>query len=472
VQKVVAVVLAAGKGTRMKSALPKVLHRVCGRYMVEHVIEAARQAGAERIIAVIGHGAEQVTRALGDRVDYVNQVQQMGTGHAVMVAQPAIKPDEEVVMVLCGDTPLITGDTLRRLLEQHLSGQAVVTILTSLYKDPHGYGRIVRDAQGLVAEIVEEKDATPEQRQIPEINTGIYCFDRAQLFKALSEIAPINAQGEYYLTDCVTVINRSGGKVETVAAAEEETLGINCRVQQAQAEKILRWRLVEELMIGGVTIIDPGSTFIDSGVVVGPDTVIFPFTIIQGGTSIGSGCEIGPGTRITESQIGNGTAIWNSMVVDSRIGDDCTVGPFAYLRPQTVLEAGVKVGDFVEIKKSTIGQGSKVPHLSYVGDAVVGKGVNIGAGTITCNYDGFRKSETVIDDYAFVGSNTNLVAPVRVGEGAVIGAGSTITHEIPAGALAVARTRQKNIDKWAKRKRESMDKKPGAEEDKSSKLND
>jgi bifunctional UDP-N-acetylglucosamine pyrophosphorylase/glucosamine-1-phosphate N-acetyltransferase len=319
VQKVVAVVLAAGKGTRMKSALPKVLHRVCGRYMVEHVIESARQAGVGRVIAVIGHEAELVARLLGDEVDYVCQEEQMGTGHAVLVARPAITPEEEVVLVLCGDTPLITSVTLRRLLDHHLSCQAAVTILTSIYANPSGYGRIIRDSRGVVAGIVEEKDATPEERAVREINTGIYCFNRADLFQALSEIAPNNAQGEYYLTDCVTLATRAGKRVETIAAEAEETLGINSRVQLAQAEKVLRLRVLEELMLEGVTIVDPNSTFIDPGVGIEPDTVIYPFCMIEGETAIGSGCVIGPGTRIMRSRIGNRTVIENSVVVDSLI---------------------------------------------------------------------------------------------------------------------------------------------------------
>jgi bifunctional UDP-N-acetylglucosamine pyrophosphorylase/glucosamine-1-phosphate N-acetyltransferase len=460
VHKLVAVVLAAGKGTRMKSALPKVLHRVCGRFMVEHVIQAARVAGAARVVVVIGYKADMVSRSLGDAVDYAYQKEQLGTGHAVMTAMSAVEPEEDLVMVLCGDTPLITAATLHRLQEHHCASGAAVTILTARYENPSGYGRIIRSADGTVQGIVEDKDATPAQRETKEINTGIYCFNKEVLLSALSAIGADNVQGEYYLTDCIAAIKETNGKVETVTGSEEETLGINSRVQLAEAEGVLRRRVLEELMLSGVTIIDPATTFVDQGVTIRPDTVIYPFTVLEGSTSIGGNCAIGPGTRIVSSKIGDRTVIQNSVILNSQVGEKCNIGPFAYLRPETVLADGVKVGDFVEIKKSTLGPGSKVPHLSYVGDTTIGQEVNIGAGTITCNYDGIKKSVTVIEDHAFVGSNTNLVAPVRVGKKAVIGAGSTITQDIPAGALAIARSRQRNIEGWVRRKRDAADPEP------------
>lgn len=453
-QGVVAVILAAGKGTRMKSRLPKVLHQVAGKPMVRHVLEAVQSLGINQQILVIGHEAELVKAALGEQVRYAIQAEQLGTGHAVMQAQPLIGEEIKTVLVLCGDTPLLRAETLAILLAEHQQTGAAATVLTANLTDPSGYGRIIRDAQGLVERIVEEKDASAEEKRVQEINTGTYCFDKVALFKALGEISPANAQGEYYLTDVLSVLRGAGQKVGAVVAADpRETYGINSRVQLAEAEKILRYRKLVRLMEAGVTIIDPATTFIDDEVEIEPDTIIYPNTIIERGSRIGCECVIGPGTRIVESRIGNRVEIQNSVLLKSLVGDECTIGPFAYLRPGTELAGKNRVGDFVEIKNSKVGEGSKIPHLAYVGDATVGRNVNIGCGTITCNYDGVRKWPTRIGDGAFIGSNTNLVAPVEIGANAVTGAGSTITKDVPADSLAVERSRQTVIRDWVKKKR-------------------
>ncbi|QGP92068.1 Bifunctional protein GlmU [Neomoorella glycerini] len=441
----VAVILAAGQGKRMHSRLPKVLHRVAGRSLLEHVLAATRQAGIEDNIIVIGHGAEEVRAALGPEQKYALQEQQLGTGHALAQARQAAG-EAATVLVLCGDTPLIRPATLSGLLHHHRATGAAVTILAARIADPTGYGRIIRDGQGQVKGIVEERDATPVEKAINEINTGIYCFAAAFLWPALARLKPDNDQGEYYLTDVVAMAVSQGLRVETLVAGDAgEVLGVNDRAQLAAAGAVWRRRINTALMLDGVTIIDPEATYIDVTVTIGKDTIIYPATFLEGHTIIGAGCSLGPGTTIRDSQVGDGSTVIHAVVLESTIGPGCQVGPFAYLRPGTVLEAGVKVGDFVEIKASRIGRGSKVPHLTYLGDATVGMGVNIGAGTITCNYDGRQKWPTIIEDGAFIGSNTNLVAPVRVGAGALVGAGSTITEDVPAGALALARERQVNL---------------------------
>ncbi|MBC9784183.1 bifunctional UDP-N-acetylglucosamine diphosphorylase/glucosamine-1-phosphate N-acetyltransferase GlmU [Heliobacterium chlorum] len=439
-----AVVLAAGKGTRMKSRRPKVLHEVAGRPMVHHVLEALAACDVTQPVLVIGHGGDQVQACLGERAVYAWQQEQLGTGHAVMMARPLISEQVQTVMVVCGDTPLLTGATLAALWQCHEEKGAMATVLTALLDNPTGYGRIIRDEMGNVAAIVEEKDASETQKAIREINSGTYCFERAALFSALDEITPANAQGEYYLTDVLAIFRQRGGFVAAHKIDDnQEIVGINSRQQLAEAEAVLQNRLRRKWMDAGVTMIDPASVWLNAQVKIGSDTIIYPNTILEGDTVIGEGCTIGPATRVRDSRIGNHGVVQNSIVLESEVGNDCSVGPFAYLRPGTVLSDEVKVGDFVEIKKSVIGQGSKVPHLSYVGDATVGTGVNIGAGTITCNYDGEKKHSTTIHDGAFIGSNTNLVAPVVIGAGALVGAGSTISKDVPAGALAVERAHLK-----------------------------
>lgn len=449
------VVLAAGKGTRMKSKLPKVLHKICGEAMISYVINAVAAAGVETIIVVAGHGSAQVTREVEGRAQIVLQEEQLGTAHALQQAAPFLSNFQGQILVLCGDTPLIEASTLLDLYHSHTDAGCDATVLTAAMDDPAGYGRVVRNNQGALVKIVEQKDASQEEKQIREINTGIYCFSSAGLFDALYRLAPNNAQGEYYLTDIIEMYISEGRRVGAVMLENpREIMGINDRVHLAEAEKHMRGRILDELMLSGVTIVDPLSTFVDRQVRVGRDTVIFPFTFIEGNTVIGEDCVIGPGTRLVNTTIGNAVSVQNSVVTESSMGDRCNIGPFAYLRPGTRLGQGVKVGNFSEIKNSLIGDGSKVPHLSYVGDATLGKNVNIGAGTITCNYDGCNKWPTKIDDGAFIGSNTNLVAPVNIGAGAVTGAGSTITKDVPAGALGVERAKQKNVMNWTDREKD------------------
>jgi len=447
-----AVILAAGKGVRMRSKLPKVVHKAAGKPLVAHVVDAVRAAGIEDIIIVVGHGREHVENFFaGQPVKFVIQEQQLGTGHALRQAEGTVDPDS-TVLVLAGDTPLLRASTLKALLEHHQKCQAQATVLTTFLDQPAGYGRVLRDEKGSFLRIVEEKDATPEEKQVTEINSGIYCFQASAVFRVLQHLQPFNAQGEYYLTDTLEILKGEGCRVEVMSAAEpEEIHGVNDRVQLAQVEKILHRRKNLQLMRDGVTLVEPDTIIVDSDVTIGCDTVVLPFTIIQGKTSIGEDCEIGPWTNINDSRIGHRVIIESSRVKEADIGDDCVIGPYAYLRPGTILQEHVKVGDFVEIKQSTVAPGSKIPHLSYVGDATVGREVNIGAGTITCNYDGQHKHPTIIEDHAFIGSNTNLVAPVRIGEASVTGAGSTITRDVPPHSLAVERADQRVIP-WKKKR--------------------
>lgn len=442
---VTAVILAAGQGKRMHSATPKVLHRLAGRTLVEHVLAAAEEAGIEKNIIVIGHGAETVRNTLGNDYNYVLQEPQLGTGHALAQAREAVG-ETATVLVLCGDVPLLRPATLAGLLQHHCQTRAAVTVLTAEVDAPAGYGRIIRSEHGAVKGIIEERDAAPQEKLIKEINTGTYCFDASFLWPALARLKPDNEQGEYYLTDVVALACSQGLAVEAVVSSySKEVMGINDRVQMARAGNILRRRINERLMLAGVTIVDPQSTYIDVTASIEPDTVIYPGTFIEGQTSIAANCIIGPGTTIRNSKVGPDSVIVRTVAWECTVGSGCQVGPFAYLRPGTVLENGVKVGDFVEIKASYVGPGSKVPHLTYLGDTTVGAGVNIGAGTITCNYDGQKKWQTIIEDGAFIGSNANLVAPVKVGPGSLVGAGSTITKDVPAGSLALARGKQINL---------------------------
>lgn len=452
--RLASIILAAGKGTRMKSRYPKVLHKVCGQPMVRHVTDAARDAGVEYNIVVIGHGAEAVKEVLAGQADFVVQAEQLGTGHAVMQAEEKLLEFSGDILVLCGDTPLVTSGTLCRLVAYHRDQGSAATVLTAELADPGAYGRIIRDENNQVARIVEQKDASAEELAVREINTGMYCFRASKLFRALKKITPANAQGEYYLTDVLEIFRSAGEQVAGIMVEDSsEIMGINNRLQLAEAEQAMRRRVLERLMLEGVTIKHPDSTYIDARAEIGPDTVIYPYTSIEGNCRIGENCRVGPGTRLVASEIGDEVTVQNSIILESTVGSGSVIGPFAYIRPETVLAEGVKVGDFVEIKKSVIGKGSKVPHLSYVGDSLVGEKVNIGAGTITCNYDGRKKSRTVIGDGAFIGSNTNLVAPVEIGAEAVTAAGSTITKRVPDGALAVERSKQVNLEGWAARKK-------------------
>ncbi|MDA8335657.1 MAG: bifunctional UDP-N-acetylglucosamine diphosphorylase/glucosamine-1-phosphate N-acetyltransferase GlmU [Peptococcaceae bacterium] len=447
-----AVILAAGQGTRMKSALPKVLHPVAGRPMIEYVLDAVRGAGADRVIVVVGYEAGAVEALLTDRVEAVRQPEQLGTGHAVLQAGPLLTGYDGDILVLCGDTPLVTAEDLLTLVRAHRGAKVAATVLTAELSKPEGYGRIIRDAGGGVTGIVEQKDAGPAELAVREVNSGIYCFAAGALFDALAELTPDNAQGEYYLTDCVRRLKEAGQGVFAVRIPVATRIsGINTRVQLARVEALMRREIVERLMLSGVTVPDPSSIFIDAGVRVGRDSVVYPFTFLEGQTVVGERCRIGPGARLVDATLADGVEVQYAVVKGSSLASGVTVGPFAYIRPDCAIGEGVKVGDFVELKKSVIGPGSKVPHLSYIGDATLGENVNIGAGTITCNYDGRRKWPTRIGSRSFIGSNTNLVAPVNIGEEAVTGAGSTITRDVPDGALGVARARQENLPGWSGR---------------------
>lgn len=453
--KTCAVILAAGKGTRMKSALPKVLHKAGGRTMLAQVLHQVRAAGIEECCVVVGHGAEEVRASLpvSENLHFALQMPQLGTGHCAQQALPHIPKDSEAVLLVCGDTPLLTAATLSALQEKFISTGTDGLILTAEMNNPTGYGRIVRDADGGVCGIVEEKDATAEQKRITEINTGAYIFRHSVLAEALGKLDNNNAQGEYYLTDVIKIIAAAGGKIDTLTTDDPmETTGVNDRVQLAQAAAELYRRKAHELMMAGVTIIDPTNCYIDQQVEVGSDTVIYPNCQLRGETKIGSGCVIDSECIITDSQVGDNCTLIKAVLTEAKVGSGANIGPFAYLRPGSKLGDKVKVGDFAEIKNANIGDGSKIPHLSYIGDADVGSGVNIGCGTITCNYDGVHKFRTVIGDNVFIGSNTNLVAPVTVGDDAFVGAGSTITRDVAAGALAVERSRQQQFDGWATEK--------------------
>ena len=452
--KLTTIILAAGKGTRMKSNLPKVLHKVCGRPMLEHVIDAARGAGSEREIVVIGSGADEVEKAITD-VEFALQAEQLGTGHAVKMAKDKINDMEGTVMILCGDTPLVSADLLEKFIENHEQSKATATVLTAMMPDATGYGRIVRNQSGSVDKIVEHKDATEEELQIHEVNSGMYCFDVKALFDALEKVTNDNAQGEYYLTDVLGIIREQGLLINAfVTNAFTQILGINSRYQLATAERILRQRKNIELMDSGVTILDPDSTFIDYDVEIGRDSIILPFTYLETGTKIGENCSIGPNCRLQNTKIGNNVTMQFVYSHDAEVDDDVIIGPYVHLRPGTKINKKVKIGNFVEVKNSNIGEGSKLPHLQYIGDTDMGTNVNVGCGTVTCNYDGKKKYRTTIGDNVFVGCNTNLVAPVTVNNGAYIAAGSTINQDIPENSLAIARARQVNKPAWKDRRQQ------------------
>ncbi len=448
----VTLILAAGLGKRMKSKHPKVIHKVCGRPMVEWVVRSAKEAGSQDVVVVLGHGANEVRNVLGDSVKYAYQEKQLGTGHAVMVSKDLL-PDTGNIMILTGDTPLIMSETLKKFYDFHLKEQNSVTILSSFFDIPDGYGRIVRDLNGNVLKIVEDKDANDVEKGIHEINSGMYIFNSDYLRKSLQHIGNNNAQGEYYLTDAIEVVIRLGGKVGAYQASNEEIMGVNTRVQLKDAEKVMRKRINERLMLDGVTIIDPDNTYIGPDVVIGMDTIIYPGTLIEGKTTIGEDCEIGPNSHIIDSEIGNGCKIVFSMITESKLHNNIKLGPFAQIRPESVIHDNAKLGNFIEIKKSVIGEGTKVPHLTYIGDAEVGKRVNMGCGSIVVNYDGKNKHKTIIGDDVFVGCNVNLVSPLKVNDNAFIAAGSTITDEVPEGALAIARCRQTNKEGWVEERR-------------------
>jgi bifunctional UDP-N-acetylglucosamine pyrophosphorylase / glucosamine-1-phosphate N-acetyltransferase len=449
------VVLAAGEGKRFRSARPKPLHPVAGRPLLWHVLAAAAPLKADRTVVVVGNGADQVTAAVEEfdlgPVSFAVQAAQRGTGDALAAAVPLLEGDGDV-LVLSGDTPLVSAGLLEGLMDAHRSARAAATLLTCTLEDPTGYGRVLRDAGGAVTGIVEERDATDDQRRLREVGAGMYVFRRPVL-DGLSELRPDNDQGEYYLPDLVPLVLAGGGRVATAEGPEEEARGVNDRIELAAAEAVLRRRLLQRLMLGGVTVTDPATTFVDAGVEVGQDTVLAPLTFLEAGTRVGARCRIGPNVRLVGCTVGDDATVTQTVATSSVIGPRVAVGPFASLRPGTQLEEGAKAGTFVEVKNSVVGPGSKVPHLSYVGDADIGAGVNVGAGTVFVNYDGVRKHRTTVGDGAFIGSDTMLVAPVTVGSGAQTAAGSTITKDVPPDALAIERADQRTIEGWAARRR-------------------
>lgn len=457
-----AIVLAAGEGTRMKSRHPKVMHKLLDRPLVSWVTRAAREAGAERIVVVVGHGADEVRAHLANEkdVECVEQTQRLGTGHAVRTALEGARVTEGPVLVLNGDGPLVEAETLRRLLAPVASGEAAEAILTWTPADPFGYGRLEFDEDGSVARIIEQKDCTPEQAAtLTSCNPGFYAFDAALLSAHIGELSTANVQHEYYVTDMVSILRGHGLRVAAVTADDpDELLGVNSRAQLAQLTAVARDRINARLMAEGVTIMDPATTWVGPDVTVGRDTILLPMTMLMGSTSVGEECVVGPNTRLTDCTVGSNVSLEETVGTDVTIDDDVTVGPRAYLRGGAHVRRGAHVGTHVEIKNSDIGEGSKVPHLSYIGDCTMGSGVNIGGGSITCNYDGVHKNRTVIGDNVFVGSDTMMVAPVTIGDGALVGASSCVTRDVPADALALERSEQRIVEGYAARRLERLKK--------------
>jgi bifunctional UDP-N-acetylglucosamine pyrophosphorylase / glucosamine-1-phosphate N-acetyltransferase len=451
-------VLAAGKGTRMKSQVPKVLHRISGFALIERVLRTAEAVSPATITLVVGHGADEVKAVLASSrqaLQFVVQEQQLGTGHALLQTRPLLEGKQGVVVLLSGDVPLLTGNTLRSLIETHANCNAAATVVTAEMPRPFGYGRIVRTS-GRISKIVEERDASPAQRKITEINSGIYAFDLAPLFGALDSIGTANNQGEYYLPDLVAIYRKQKRTVATwTVDRAEEIRGINSRTELAEVSSMVRQQKNEELMAAGVTLIDPATTYIDSDVVVGADTVIHPCVFLEGSTKIGAACEIHAGSRIVNSTLGDRVCVRNhSVVTDSTVESGSFLGPFAHIRPGSHVGEDVHIGNFVELKKTAMGKGAKANHLAYLGDATIGSATNVGAGTITCNYDGEKKHQTVIGNNVFVGSNSTLVAPLKLADGAYIAAGSAVTKDVPAGALGIGRARQENKEGWREKRRQ------------------
>ncbi|EMF0080779.1 bifunctional UDP-N-acetylglucosamine diphosphorylase/glucosamine-1-phosphate N-acetyltransferase GlmU [Enterococcus hirae] len=447
-----AIILAAGKGTRMKSKLYKVLHPVSGQPMVEHIINRVSETNPDQIITIVGHGAEQVKAQLGERSEYALQAEQLGTGHAVLQAASFLQGKEGTTLVISGDTPLLTTETLNNLFEYHQGKNASATILTAQAEDPTGYGRIIRDHIGIVEKIVEQKDTTLEEALVQEINTGTYCFDNQALFEALNKVGTDNAQGEYYLTDIIEILKDAG---KTVAAYQtedfDESMGVNDRIALAKANELMRQRINKMHMVNGVSFVDPATTYIDAGVEIGSDTVIEAGVQLQGKTVIGSDCVIGAHSRIVDSVIEDHVVVEHSVIEKSLVKSHADVGPFAHLRPKAEIGEGVHIGNFVEVKNAEIGKNTKVGHLTYVGDATLGEEINVGCGVVFVNYDGKNKHRTTIGDHSFIGSNANIIAPVEIAKNTSVAAGSTITEDIPEYAMAIARARQVNKEEYAKK---------------------
>lgn len=442
-------ILAAGKGTRMKSELPKVLHKVCGVPMVQKIVNTCSKIGSIENILILGHKKEEVLKVLPN-MQYVVQEEQLGTGHAVIQAKDKLKDFDGTVMILCGDTPLLREETLKELYNYHKQTGATTTILTSIYENPFGYGRIVKENETVIG-IVEEKEASEEIRAIKEVNAGVYCFESKDLLSALDRIDNKNEKGEYYLTDVISINVRDGKKVEAFLLEDnDEILGINSKIELEKANCIMKNRINEKHMENGVIFIDKNSVYIEESVEIGQDTIIYPGALLQGDTVIGQNCEILGNTRVIDCNIGNNVRVESSVLEESVVEDRVTIGPFAHLRPKSHLKEEVHIGNFVEIKKSVLEKGVKAGHLTYLGDATVGEKTNIGAGTITCNYDGKNKFKTTIGKNAFIGSDTMLVAPLNIGENALVGAGSVITKDVPENALAVSRSKQVIKFDWRK----------------------
>ena len=448
-----AIILAAGAGTRMKSKKPKILHEVCDTPMIELVLKAVEEAGVTDSLVVVGHQADEVRRNLsGYNLEFALQRERLGTGHAVMQAIKSI-PQEGTILVLCGDTPLLCGESLKSFISRHTGDGNAATVMTTLFDNPFGYGRIVRNAEGNFTSIIEEKDADEDEKLIKEINSGIYCFEAKDLREALNGLENNNSQGEYYLTDVIEILSNKGKKTGTYGIEDSrEILGVNNRIQLSEAEQIMKARILRRHMLAGVTIINPADTMIGIDVKIEPDTVIFPGSRLLGKTRIGPDCEIGPYTVLENVTIGSGTSIIQSTARESVIGKDAKIGPYAYLRPGSNIGNDVKLGDFVEVKNSKIGDGSKASHLAYIGDADVGKRVNISCGVVFVNYDGKKKYRTSVGDDAFIGCNVNLVAPITVNSRAYVAAGTTVTQDVPGGALCIGRSRQENKENWVDRK--------------------
>lgn len=451
------VILAAGKGTRMKSSRPKVLHTLGGLPLIARVVRTAAGLNAASMVVVVGHQSDAVRHVLADRpsLEFVVQEPQLGTGHAVLQVEPLLGSRTGNLLLLSGDVPLLSGPTLARLLERHRETGAATTVLTMTLDDPHGYGRIVRDEQGRMERIVEQRDASADEQRVREVNSGVYVFDLRRLFGALKSVAAANSQGEYYLPDVVAIQRRLGLVVEGIEVDNPlEVRGVNSQRELADLEAVVRARRVDELMTNGVTIVDPATTYVGADVEVGADTVLHPNVYLEGRTTIGTGCEIHSGSRLVDCSVEDSAVVRNYCVVQgSRIRSGAVIGPFAHVRPGSDIGQGASVGNFVELKQTALGPRSKANHLAYLGDASVGEGVNVGAGTITCNYDGTAKHRTVIEDGAFIGSDSQLVAPVTIGKGAYVAAGSSITEDVPPGSLALARARQVNKEGWVANRR-------------------
>jgi bifunctional UDP-N-acetylglucosamine pyrophosphorylase / glucosamine-1-phosphate N-acetyltransferase len=450
------VVLAAGKGTRMKSALPKVLHSVGGHPLIDHVLRAAAHLRPTSTSIVVGHAAESVRARLSSRAElrFVVQEPQLGTAHALMQTERLLRGASGTLLLLSGDVPLLSAASLSRLIEVHQGADAALTLLSAVVEQPHGYGRVVR-SDGQVTKIIEERDASADERAIREINAGVYAFALEPLFEALRSVASQNAQGEYYLTDLVALYRQQQRVVESLRLNDPiEIAGINSRAELAEVGGIVRQRTNAALMAAGVTLVDPATAYIDADVEIGADTVIHPNVYLEGRTRVGAGCEIHAGTRIVDSTIGDRVVVLNYTIIsESTVAADARLGPFAHFRPGSSVGEGAHIGNFVELKKTALGRGSKASHLTYLGDATIGEGVTVGAGTITCNYDGVHKHPTIVEDGAFIGSDSQLVAPVRIGKGAYVAAGSSIVEDVPSGSLGIARGRQTNVEGWVERKR-------------------